>query len=216
MADRRKVERAIVLAAGTGSRLVAGEAYPKPLKPIAGVPLLVRILKNLQEEGIKEAVIVTGHLGAELRRALLTEPTLALALTFVHNESFTLKNGVSLLAARDHVSPGTILTMADHLYSPEIIRRLRAMELPRGANALAVDFDVERCFDPDDATKVRVEQGRIADIGKEIPSYNAVDTGVFRIGPELVDELACIFERTGDCWRARPREPRPDARVRRR
>src|SRR5262245_31544261 len=128
MPERRKVERAIVLAAGTGTRLVSGGCYPKPLKPISGVPLLVRILRNLQNEGIREAVIVTGYLGAELRRALLAEPSLALALTFVHNERFTKKNGVSLLAAREYVTPGTLLTMADHLYSPEIVRRLRALD----------------------------------------------------------------------------------------
>src|SRR5262245_29785093 len=100
MADRRKVERAIVLAAGMGSRLVHGESYPKPLKPIASVPLLIRVLRTLQDEGIREAVVVTGYMGAELRRALIAEPTLALELTFVHNEAYTKKNGVSLLAAR--------------------------------------------------------------------------------------------------------------------
>src|SRR5689334_2246433 len=103
MAERRKVDRAIVLAAGMGSRLVNGESYPKPLKPISGVPLLVRVLRTLQDEGIREAVIVTGYMGAELRKALLAEPSLALELTFVHNEQYQKKNGVSLLAARKHV-----------------------------------------------------------------------------------------------------------------
>jgi histidinol-phosphate aminotransferase len=138
-------------------------------------------------------------MGDQIRRALVAEPTLVLSLTFVQNDRFDQKNGVSLLAARDHVIEGTLLTMADHLYSPEIVRRLRAMDLPKGASALAVDYDIERCFDLDDATKVRVEQGRIADIGKEISRYNALDTGVFRIGPELVDELAAIYEQRGDC-----------------
>ncbi|HSN99373.1 MAG TPA: NTP transferase domain-containing protein [Candidatus Nanopelagicales bacterium] len=197
--DRRKLERAVVLAAGTGSRLVNGEAQPKPLKPVAGVPLLVRILRVLQAEGIREAVIVVGHQGDLIRRALVAEPSLTLSFTFVENEHFTLKNGVSLLAARAHVTEGTLLTMADHLYAPEIVRRLRAMDLPRGASALAIDHDIERCFDLDDATKVRVEHGRIVDIGKEIAAYDALDTGVFRIGPELLDELACLFAKHGDC-----------------
>ena len=188
-----------MLAAGTGSRLVSGEEFPKPLKPVSGVPLIVRILRSLQDEGIREAVIVTGYLGEKLRRALVAEPTLALSLTFVTNEQFTKKNGVSLLAARPYLDGGAILTMADHLYSPEIVRRLRALDLPRGTSALAVDYDPERCFDLDDATKVRVEQGKIADIGKEIPSYNAIDTGVFRVGPELVEELAALYDRHGDC-----------------
>ncbi len=188
-----------MLAAGTGSRLVSGEEYPKPLKPVSGVPLIVRILRSLQDEGIREAVIVLGYLGDKLRRALVAEPSLALSLTFVTNEQFTKKNGVSLLAARPYLEGGAILTMADHLYSPEIVRRLRALDLPRGTSALAVDYDPERCFDLDDATKVRVEQGRIVDIGKEIAAYNAVDTGVFRVGPELVDELAALYDRHGDC-----------------
>ena len=144
MFERRKVERAIVLAAGTGSRLVSGESYPKPMKPVSGVPLLVRILRSLQDEGIREAVIVTGHMGDLIRRALVAEPTLALSLTFVHNERFDQKNGVSLLAARDHVVEGTLLTMADHLYSPEIVRRLRAMDVPKGASVLGVDHDIDR------------------------------------------------------------------------
>jgi histidinol-phosphate aminotransferase len=201
MLERRKVDKAIVLAAGRGSRLVNGAPYPKPLKAVSNVAMLVRVLRTLQDEGIREAVIVTGYLGDALRRALLAEPSLVLELTFVHNPDFQKKNGVSLLAAREHVARGedVLLTMADHLYSPEIVRRLRALELPRGASVLAVDFDVERCFDPDDATKVRVEQGRIADIGKEIGSYNAVDTGVFRVGAELLDELHRIYVETGDC-----------------
>lgn len=199
MLERRKVERVIVLAAGTGSRLVSAESAPKPLKPVRGVPLLVRILRCLQEEGIREAVVVTGHQGDQVRRELLAEPSLAMTFTFVHNPHYTRKNGVSLLTARAYIGDGCLLTMADHLYSPEIVRRLRAFDLPRGNSALAVDFGIERCFDLDDATKIRVEQGRIADIGKELTSFTAIDTGVFRIGPELGDELGRIYDMHGDC-----------------
>lgn len=178
---------------------MSGETYPKPMKPVSGVPLLVRILRSLQNEGIREAVIVLGHMGEQIKRALVAEPQIALSLTFVHNEQYSKKNGVSLLAAREHVTPGTLLTMADHLYSGEIVRRLRALDLPQGASALAIDYDIERCFDLDDATKVRVEHGKISEIGKELDAYNALDTGVFRIGPELVQELAAIYEQRGDC-----------------
>jgi 1L-myo-inositol 1-phosphate cytidylyltransferase len=193
------MKRAIVLAAGTGSRLVSGEIAPKPLKPVAGIPLLVRILRTLQGEGIREAVIITGYKDELIRRTLLEEQTLKLELTFVHNEHYERKNGVSLLAAREHVIEGTLLTMADHLYAGSIVGRLRAFDLPPGASALAVDYDIPRCFDIDDATKVRVDGGRIADIHKELGAYDAIDTGVFRIGPALVDELARVHAKNGDC-----------------
>lgn len=195
----RRVTRAIVLAAGTGSRLGEAESVPKPLRPVAGVPLLVRVLRTLQSEGIRDAVIVTGHGGDRLRRALSSEPSLALRLTFVHNEEYTKKNGVSLLAAREYIDRECVLTMADHLYSPELVRRLLAAPLAKGACGLAVDSDIEGCFDLDDATKVVTSAGRILKIGKELESYDCIDTGVFRIGPSLIAELERLFAERGDC-----------------
>jgi histidinol-phosphate aminotransferase len=194
-----RVTRAVVLAAGTGSRLVDGAHTPKPLRPVLGVPLLVRVLRTLQSVGIREAVVVTGHEGDAVRRALVSEPSLGLELTFVENERFTAKNGISLLQAASLVDRECVLTMADHLYSPELVRRLLSVDLPADACALGVDYDVPRCFDIDDATKVRVASGLIADIGKELPSYDAIDTGVFRIGPALIRELALLDEKHGDC-----------------
>ena len=45
--------KAVILAAGRGERLVNGMAYPKPLKRVAGVPLIVRILRNLERAGVR-------------------------------------------------------------------------------------------------------------------------------------------------------------------
>jgi histidinol-phosphate aminotransferase len=201
MIDRyeNRLTRAVILAAGTGSRLVAQEPFPKPLKPVAGVPLLVRVLRTLQGEGIREAVIVIGFRGEQIRRALLAEPSLGLKLFFVENERFDKKNGVSLLAAKKYLDRECILSMADHLYSPEAVRRLAKFDLPKGACALGVDYDIERCFDLDDATKVRLSSGKIADIAKDLSDYDCIDTGVFRIGPELVRELERVEKGSGDC-----------------
>jgi histidinol-phosphate aminotransferase len=191
--------RAIVLAAGRGSRLVAEHEHPKPLKPVAGVPLLVRILRTLQTEGIREAVVVVGDRGDSIRKALQSDPSLLLKLRFVENLDFHQKNGVSLLAAREFVDRECLLTMADHLYSPEVVRRLQAFDIPRGACALGVDYDIERCFDLDDATKVKLDGLRITGIAKELDAYDAIDTGVFRIGPALLEELERVYAATGDC-----------------
>ncbi len=190
--------RAVILAAGTGSRLVAGEPIPKPLKEVDGVPLVVRVLRTLQSEGIREAVIVVGYEGEQIKRALKAAPELGLELHFVENPAYDKRNGISLLAAKAYVDRECILSMADHVYSPEIVRRLRNLELTKGACALAVDYDIERCFDLPDATKVALEAGRIVDIGKEIDRYDALDTGVFRIGPSLIAALEEELSHSGD------------------
>jgi histidinol-phosphate aminotransferase len=196
----RRVTRAIVLAAGTGSRLSEGaDVLPKPLRVVGGVPLVVRVLRTLRSAGIQEAVVITGFQGEAVRAALRAEKGLGLKLSFVDNQHFDKKNGVSLLAAAAYVDRECLLTMSDHLYSPELVRRLLAADVPDGSCALAVDYDIERCFDLDDATKVGVEHGKIKRIGKELESYDALDTGVFRIGPALIAELSAVEASTGDC-----------------
>jgi histidinol-phosphate aminotransferase len=186
----------VVLAAGLGTRLLNGA--PKPIRTVSGVPLIVRVLHTLEEVGIREAVIVLGHCGDVIRRTLQATPGLGLELRFVENDRYHAKNGVSLLAAKDYIDGECLLTMSDHLYSPELPRRLLAADLPRGACGLAVDRDIERCFDIDDATKVVTKGGRIVEIAKELPDYDAIDTGVFRIGPALIEELEAVVAKQGD------------------
>ena len=191
--------RAIVLAAGMGSRLLECTALPKPLCPVAGIPLIVRVLETLASAGIVEAVVVTGYRGEQVRRALRSAAGLGLSLTCLENPDYHLKNGVSLLAAKAFVDRDCLLSMSDHLYPPELPRRLLAADLPVGACALGIDHDIERCFDLEDATKVRVERGLVRAIGKELDAYDAIDTGVFRIGAGLIREIERRYADAGDC-----------------
>ena len=79
--------------------------------------------------------------------------------------------------------------MADHLVSATLIQRVLRGPLGPRAVGLGVDRDTARLFDPDDAMKVSVEEGRIRRIGKQLRTWNAVDTGVFLATPELFDAL---------------------------
>jgi histidinol-phosphate aminotransferase len=194
-----RVTRAIVLAAGLGSRLSeGGDITPKPLRRVAGVPLVVRVLRTLEAAGIEHAVVVIGHGGHLIQEAIAEEPNLNLAVSFVENTDYLKKNGVSVLAAAAFIDQECLLTMSDHLYSPELVRRLLAADIPADGAGLAVDYDIPRCFDLDDATKVGVERGLIVRIAKELDAYDALDTGVFRIGPSLVAELSRVAEQNGD------------------
>jgi len=191
---------AVVLAAGFGSRLREGaRSCPKPLREVRSVPLLVRVLRCLSSSGIERVAVVLGHQADEIRAALEGYPSLGVELRFVLNEHYDKSNGVSLLAAREHVGSSCVLSMADHLYSPRIVESVLAPELDPDACVLGVDFDVQRCFDIDDATKVQVDGNRIVAISKQLPSYNALDTGVFRVGPALVEELDRLYRERGDC-----------------
>jgi len=61
--------QAIILAGGKGTRLRPyTNFFPKPLVPIADVPILEILLRQLSRHGIKDVVLLTGHL-AELIEA---------------------------------------------------------------------------------------------------------------------------------------------------
>lgn len=182
------MERAIILAAGLGTRLVDGKPYPKPLQPVNGVPLIVRVLRSLENAGVGEVAVVVGHLGDVLIEGL-SKHRFDLELRFVWNREYRKPNGTSLLAAKDFVTGPTYLMMSDHLWSPELIRAVRRYPLAMDEAVLGVDFKIGACFDLPDATKVAIAGDRVREIGKQLPRYQALDSGVFRITPAVIEAL---------------------------
>jgi choline kinase len=182
------MERAIILAAGLGTRLVDGKPYPKPLQPVNGVPLIVRVLRSLEHAGVGEVAVVVGHLGEVLIEGL-AQHRFDLELRFVWNHEYRKPNGTSLLAAKDFVTGPTYLMMSDHLWSPELLRAVRRYPLAMDEAVLGVDFKIGACFDLPDATKVAIAGDRVREIGKELPRYQALDSGVFRITPAVIEAL---------------------------
>jgi 1L-myo-inositol 1-phosphate cytidylyltransferase len=182
------MERAIILAAGRGERLVRGKPYPKPLTPVNGVPLIVRVLRGLELAGVEQVTIVVGYLGDTLVEGLRRH-RFALDLSLVSNSEFHKPNGTSLLKAKRAVTGPTFLLMSDHLWSPELIQHVRRFPLASDETVLGIDFKISACIDLDDATKVAIRGDRVDRIGKELSRYDALDTGVFRITPAVIEAL---------------------------
>ena len=64
-----KIARAVLLAAGRGTRLGALTAnYPKPLIQVGGQPIIGRLLSGVAAAGVRDVCLVTGHF-AELLEA---------------------------------------------------------------------------------------------------------------------------------------------------
>jgi choline kinase len=182
------MKRAIILAAGKGERLVSGLSFPKPLKRVGGVPLIVRAIRNLERAGIDEVVVIVGYMGDVLRRGLARH-SFKLDVRFVENDEYEKPNGTSLLKAKAFVQGPTFVLMSDHLWAPELILPIDQFALGADEAVLGIDFDIERCVDIPDATKVQLDGDRIVKISKELPAYDALDTGVFKITPALIEAL---------------------------
>jgi len=63
--------KAMILAAGRGERMrPLSERLPKPLVPVAGKPLIARLVRQLARCGIADIVVNVSHLGELIENAL--------------------------------------------------------------------------------------------------------------------------------------------------
>jgi choline kinase len=177
----RSCNKAVILAAGSGSRIRSlTTGNPKCLMDLGGRPIIEWIFSALRAAGIVEVVMVIGYKGRILRRTLGSGSRYGLRLRYVHNPRWTEPNGISLRAAgRALRADDTFLVlMSDHLLPASIIKRVARARL--SGCVLAVDTRISRVFDLSDATKVRLTGGVPVAIGKRLRKYNAVDCGLFR------------------------------------
>jgi choline kinase len=191
----------VILAAGLGSRLKSDQGVPKPLRPVAGRALILRVLDRFAEAGIPEAVIVLGYRGDEIR-ASIESANPNIDVTFVLNSRYKMSNGLSVLAARAAVGQRPFfISMSDHIFESSLIEGLAKAPLPTGGLVLAVDRKLDTIYDMDDATKVHTEDGKIVEIHKDLQTFDAVDTGLFACTHALFDGIEAVSKSTpdGDC-----------------
>ncbi|MDI6400572.1 NTP transferase domain-containing protein [Balneolaceae bacterium ANBcel3] len=191
----------IILAAGFGSRLAGShnETRLKPLTPVAGKPLLIRTLNSLEMAACHNVIVVVGYGGEEVKKALNEFYSGPLSVDFVFNPHYEKQNGLSLLAAKDHVSNDFVLTMADHVFSDDIMKLAAVHQPPDEGATLFVDYNIEDVFDLDDATKVYVdEKERVVRIGKQLEKFNCIDTGLFIGTQGMIEAGNSLFKEKGD------------------
>jgi len=184
--------KCLIIAAGLGSRL-ASRGDSKPLVRLGGTPLIERVILTVMQAGVTDFYVVTGYNDAKIREHLTTfSRQHPVTIDFIHNEQWEKPNGISVLCAREKLRGPFFLVMSDHLFDPAIVKDLRREGIAEGEIKLGVDMRTvaNPLVDLDDVTKVLVEDGKIKDIGKTIPTYNAFDTGIFLCDPALFQALA--------------------------
>ena len=195
------IKQGVILASGLGSRLNSeGRNEPKPLMPVGGMALIERVITLMQSVGIEKVVVVVGYRGDQIKEYIAKKNIQG--VVFAENTEYNKKNGISLLRAKGSLDDAPfLLSMSDHIFSNDFFADFLEKAEPKLEKynvVLSVDRNIEGVFDLDDATKVVTENGEITTIGKELPSYDAVDTGLFLCRPSVFPKLQDIYDTKGD------------------
>ena len=113
------VKRAIIMAAGTGTRMrPVTEATPKPLISVNGVRMIDTVIQALRQNGIREIYIVVGYLKEQFRSLPRQYP----GITLIDNPYYDTCNNISsLYVARQYLSDVIILDGDQVIFDPAIL-----------------------------------------------------------------------------------------------
>lgn len=191
--------KCLIIAAGKGSRLQL-RGNSKPLIPVFGVPLIERVIRSAMAADVDEFFVVTGYQNENVTSFLKDlAGRLKISITSIYNEDWQQDNGVSVLKARDYLQEPFLLLMSDHIFDPHTLRELMEVPLPVGEIILAVDRAIENpSVNLDDVTRVKIENGKISEIGKGLADYNGFDTGIFMCTPVIFEALKQSAEKNND------------------
>jgi choline kinase len=193
MTAGKRVDLAIILSAGKGSRLLPLTANsPKCLIDLSGRTLLEWQLDSLFEGGIREMVVVTGFRPDLIETVLAARGDKRGRISTIFNPFFHVADNLgSAWMARAAMDRDFVLLNGDTLVSPELVTRLVAA--PEVPICLAVDRKAE--YDADDM-KVLCDGRRLIRVAKTLEDgkYNGESIGFIR----FMDEGRAAFVETID------------------
>lgn len=117
----------IILAAGKGTRIQPfSERWPKPILPILGKPLIQHQVECLRDLGVRRVVIVIGHLGFEVVRALGDGAALGVRIEYV-DQGPTLGIAHALGKLEERVDRPFLLFLGDIFFVHDGLQGMVAM-----------------------------------------------------------------------------------------
>jgi L-glutamine-phosphate cytidylyltransferase len=187
--------KAIILAAGRGTRLDGAAVKPKCLVEVGGVTLLRRQLDTLKKSNVKDIVIVVGFGDESIRNECQADD-----ITFVENVRFAETSSLySLWLAREHLTDGFVVLNCDVLFHPQMLSNL--LESSYDNALLLSDTDANPMGDEE--MKVKLRDGVVIDIAKSLDPREAdgENVGIVKFSSEgataLVDYMDQLIANGG-------------------
>ena len=193
---------AVVMAAGEGRRLrPLTERWPKPVLPIDGKPVIGTLLHELAAAGIGAATVVTGHLAEQVEELVGDGSAFGVSVGYARQPEPLGSADAVHRALEAGASAPLLVVAADTVFRSGVVAHVSKDWLDSGVWAgLAV-----RRGGGDGKTPVRVEAGRVVEIGGDRGELTAAPLWFFAAsvlrrleglsGPPF--ELAAAFRTKG-------------------
>ncbi len=182
--------KAVVLAGGEGTRLrPLTFSTPKQMLPVAGRPVIERVVEELARHGVDEVVLSLGYRPDAFIAAYPGGTCAGVALKYAVEESPLDTAGAIAFAAREGgVESGTFITMNADVLSEIDVTALVEFHRTRGAEATIALTPVE---DPSFFGVVPVdESGRVKAFIEKPPAHlaptNMINAGVYVLEPSFL------------------------------
>jgi choline kinase len=174
---------ALILAAGTGSRLVhMTRNLPKALVEVLNRPLIKYTLEFVEGLGCKE-IIVTGGFYFEKLREYLGHCKINVKL--VENKEFLKGSILSLNAAWSHLDDSFLLLNVDHIYPRKLAKTF--LEHKQRLTHISAFADFDRPLREDDMKILLGNKNKMAKISKSLHVFDAGYIGITYIPPQKID-----------------------------
>lgn len=194
MTVAEKPQKAIILGAGQGSRLLPHtQDMPKCLLDLGGRPMLGWQLRHLAAAGIREAVVVTGFRSELVDQALPALTPAGMQVRTLFNPFYKVADNLaSCWMVRHELAGPSLILNGDTLFEAAIATRLLAAP----PADITVTIDRKPAYDEDDM-KVVTDGDRLQAIGKRLPmaTVTGESIGFLRFGTRGAAAFVAEVER---------------------
>ncbi|MFF9646701.1 sugar phosphate nucleotidyltransferase [Kitasatospora aureofaciens] len=184
--------KAVVMAGGEGTRLrPMTSSMPKPLLPVANMPIMEHVLRLLKRHGLSETVVTVQFLASLVKNYFGDGEELGMHLTYAHEET-PLGTAGSVKNAEDALKDDSFLVISGDALTDFDLTKL--IDYHRSKNAL-VTVCLTRVPNPlEFGITITDEEGRVERF-LEKPTWgqvfsDTVNTGIYVMEPEVFDYVA--------------------------
>jgi dTDP-glucose pyrophosphorylase len=186
-----KPNAAVIMAGGEGRRLrPLTDRLPKPMVPVAGRPILERIVLHLVGYGVKRIHISVNYLAEVITRHFGDGSRFGCAIEYL-NEGSALGTGGPLSLLREKPRDPLIVMNGDLVTQVDISRLLQFHGRSQAAATLAArHYQVEIPFGV-----VSERNGELVELAEKPTPHYLINAGVYVLDPGAFFPITSLFEK---------------------